>query len=182
MRIYTKTGDKGDTGLLGGSRVAKDSPRIAAIGDVDELNAAIGMARVYAAQSDLDGLLGRIQNWLFDAGAELASPEGGRIRVESLTGNEAAELERSIDSQTDALPPLANFILPGGSPLAAHLHHCRAVCRRAERSVVALHQIEPQREELLILLNRLSDWLFVSGRTANKALGVSDLEWKKQEA
>jgi cob(I)alamin adenosyltransferase len=182
VKIYTRTGDRGDTGLIGGARTGKDNPRIAAIGDVDELNAALGVARTLASDSDLDETLMRIQCWLFDLGAELASPEGGRMRVETLTGAETVALEESIDDQTAALPPLRNFILPGGSPLAAQLHYCRGVCRRAERSVVALSRTERQREETLVFLNRLSDWLFVSARTANRVSGVSDLEWKRQEA
>ncbi len=181
MKIYTRTGDAGTTGLLGGDRIRKDSPRIAAIGDVDELNAALGVARQHSG-SEFEGDLARIQHWLFDLGSELACPEGGKFNLETIQPGHVAYLERSIDAQTEALPPLKAFILPGGSPLAAHLHLARCVCRRAERSLLELAEIEPVREPTRQFLNRLSDWLFVAARTANASSGVSDIEWQKSEA
>ena len=181
MKIYTKTGDLGETGLRGGARVSKASPRVAALGDVDELNATIGMARAIPADCGLEPLLEQIQNWLFDLGAELASPAEGRLQYEGIRPSQIEALERSIDEQTAILPELRNFILPGGSPLAAQLHVCRAVCRRAERSVLELNAQEPQRSEIRAFLNRLSDWLFVSARTANSSSGVTDLDWKRSE-
>jgi cob(I)alamin adenosyltransferase len=181
MKIYTRTGDKGSTGLLGGSRIPKNSVRIRAIGEVDELNASIGVARLHSVGSSVDALLADIQNRLFDLGAGLASPPEGRIQAQSLSETQVAELERSIDEQTEALEPLRNFVLPGGSALGAHLHLSRCVCRRAERSLLDLHESEPVQPELLAYLNRLSDWLFVSARTANAAQGVSDVAWQKLE-
>lgn len=177
MKIYTKTGDRGDTGLVGGSRTAKDSARIEAIGSVDELNAALGVA--LTCKSSLSAEIGSIQNWLFDLGAELATP-ANLDKNRTLSRSEIESLERSIDQQTQLLPPLRNFILPGGSPLAASLHLARCVCRRAERTILALHRLEPQREETLIFINRLSDWLFVAARTANAQCGVQDIEWKSE--
>jgi cob(I)alamin adenosyltransferase len=181
MRIYTRTGDEGTTGLLGGDRIAKGSPRIAAIGDVDELNAALGLARVYAAGSDLDAELTRLQNWLFDFGSELACPPGGKFAIAAIHEAHVAHLEASMDAMTAGLPPLKEFILPGGSPLAAHLHLARCVARRAERTVLDLHRAEPIRDVALQFLNRLSDWLFVAARTANASANVPDIKWQKSE-
>jgi cob(I)alamin adenosyltransferase len=180
MKIYTRAGDDGSTGLLGGERTAKDSPRIAAIGDVDEVNAALGLATLYAPR-DLAGELRRIQHWLFELGSELACPPGGKFAISTLSEAHVAWLERSIDRQTEALPELKAFILPGGGAVAAHLHLARAVCRRAERTLCALGDHEPVRDVALQFLNRLSDWLFVASRTANAAKGVPDEEWSKAE-
>lgn len=173
MKIYTKTGDAGMTGLIGGSKVSKTSARIAAIGEVDELNAAIGLCRVVG---EVDGLLGKIQNWLFDLGAELASPDEGPRRYRAISPSIIAELEQSIDRQTAALPPLKAFILPGGIELAARIHVARCVCRRAERTVLEVEDIS---QEARIFLNRLSDWLFTAARTANQAANVQDVVWEK---
>ncbi|MFZ4506706.1 MAG: cob(I)yrinic acid a,c-diamide adenosyltransferase [Fimbriimonas sp.] len=179
MKIYTKTGDDGETGLLGGDRIAKNSPRIEALGDVDELNAAIGLARTHSAGSELDEILRKTQSWLFDLGAELACPPQGKFQVLSLSEREIEVLEHSIDTQTADLPELKEFILPGGTPLAAHLHLARSVCRRAERHLWDLHAAEPLREEPMRFLNRLSDWLFVSARTANFSAGADEPKWEK---
>lgn len=177
MKIYTKTGDAGETGLIGGVRIAKTSARIAAIGDIDELNALIGLVRVASTDSHLDSTLGQIQNWLFEAGAEIASP--GDQRFESLTHEASAVLEGSIDAMNDGLPELRNFILPGGSELAARFHLARSVCRRAERTVLELDSVEPVRGEIRILLNRLADWLFVAARVANKLNQIQDVNWSR---
>lgn len=177
MKIYTKTGDAGETGLIGGRRVAKISPRIAAIGDIDELNAAIGFIRVEAGQTYLDATLEQIQNWLFEAGAEVASP--GEERFETIATQAAEALENSIDQMNEDLPELRNFILPGGSELAARFHLARSVCRRAERTVLELNSVEPVRGEIRVLLNRLADWLFVAARIANKLKNVQDVSWKR---
>lgn len=174
MRIYTKTGDSGTTGLVGGARVSKSDSRIAAIGDVDELNALIGVARTHG--SELDTELQRIQNWLFDLGAELATPAESKFANETIVGEHARVLEESIDSMNEILSPLKNFILPGGTPVAASLHHARTVCRRAERSVIAFGDVRP---ELNRFLNRLSDWLFVAARFENRVRG--DVLWSKSE-
>lgn len=181
MKIYTKTGDRGDTGLVGGSRVAKASARIQAIGDVDELNASIGVARCEASGFPLDEDLAWLQSALFDIGAELASPPGSRIGFATLPGTAVSRLESSMDEQTASLPPLRNFILPGGSRLASSLHFARCICRRAERSVLALHEKEAVRSEVLVFLNRLSDWLFVCARTANQNARVDDVPWQAAE-
>ena len=177
MRIYTKTGDDGRTGLLGGGRVAKRGLRIAAIGDVDELNAALGLA----ASARADDELRRLQCWLFDLGAELAAPSGSSFDRESLGAAHVAWLEAAIDRHMSALPPLRAFVLPGGSSTGAALHLARTVCRRAERTVLALHESEPVRENARVFLNRLSDYLFAAARTANAADGVPDVEWHRQE-
>lgn len=169
MRIYTKTGDDGTTGLIGGSRTEKTSLRIRAIGDVDELNAALGLV---TATDELR----EIQSRLFDLGATLATPTGARFN-----GNAALELEASIDRQTADLPALRNFILPGGSSAAAYLHLARTICRRAERSVLELDQESPVPSEAKVFLNRLSDWLFTAARTANATRHVSDVEWRPQK-
>ncbi|MEA2553138.1 MAG: cob(I)alamin adenosyltransferase [Fimbriimonadaceae bacterium] len=181
MKIYTKTGDKGHTGLVGGSRISKASDRIQAIGDVDELNATIGLARTAGHGSELDSNLEWLQSALFDVGAELACVPGGRISVAPLADNVVERLEKSIDAQTESLPLLQSFILPGGSKLGAHLHLARCVCRRAERSVLCLHGHEPVRKEVLVFLNRLSDWLFVAARTANRNEKIEDVPWKAAE-
>ncbi|MEZ0325553.1 MAG: cob(I)yrinic acid a,c-diamide adenosyltransferase [Fimbriimonas sp.] len=181
LKIYTRTGDDGTTGLLGGTRVPKCSARIVAIGEVDELNAVVGLALCSALEGRLKDELCTIQNLLFDMGAELASPSDGRIQAKTLAERHARFLEGSMDRMSDDLPPLKQFILPGGSELAARLHLARAICRRAERSVLELHETEPQRAELLVFLNRLSDWLFLAARTANASQGVLDIAWQKSE-
>ncbi len=177
MKIYTRTGDAGETGLLGGDRIAKNSLRIQAIGDVDELNAALGLALAQSANSELH----RLQCWLFDLGAELASPPGGKFDAASIGPAHVAWLEEAIDRQMSALPPLRAFVLPGGSPAAAALHLARVVCRRTERSVLSLHEIEPVREPARVFVNRLSDYLFAAARQANADAGVADVEWHRQE-
>ena len=178
MKIYTRTGDGGDTGLVGGSRLPKDSARISAIGDLDELNAAIGIAITNAHSSELAHDLRRVQEWLFELGAELATPESSRTKSMQVSDVAEVWLEASIDDQIAELPLLRHFILPGGGALAAQIHFCRCVCRRAERSALALHRSEPLRAEALKFLNRLSDWLFVTARTANKLENVEDVKWE----
>ncbi len=176
MRIYSKTGDGGTTGLVGGARVPKTDLRIRAIGEVDELNAAIGVAASCAGRTH-DPDLPTVQSWLFDLGAEVASPsEGppGRHWASS-----TATLERSIDLQWEKLPALKNFILPGGCPQAAALHVARGVCRRAEIALFALREQQGVADEILRFINRLSDWLFVCARTANANAGVEETVWRK---
>lgn len=181
MKVYTKTGDKGTTGLSGGARVDKDALRIHAIGEVDELNAALGICRSLAQDSVFEFRIAAIQNSLFDLGAELSCPAGGRIQHERLAMADAETLETSIDQMTEELPALRHFVLPGGSPLAANLHLARCVCRRAERSLVALAKVEGLREVAIVYLNRLSDWLFVAARTANMLEGVEDIKWNSED-
>ncbi|MEB3299152.1 MAG: cob(I)yrinic acid a,c-diamide adenosyltransferase [Candidatus Sericytochromatia bacterium] len=173
MKIYTKTGDEGTTGLLGGLRVAKDHLRVEAYGTVDELNATLGAALAFVdLTADPIGqeILG-IQRVLFDVGAELATPSGGPKARWQLDEQEIALLESSIDRMEAGLPALANFILPGGSRAGALLHLARTVARRAERGVVRLNAQEEVDPRLLRYLNRLSDWLFVASRHVNHAGG-----------
>ncbi|MBY0523717.1 MAG: cob(I)yrinic acid a,c-diamide adenosyltransferase [Gemmataceae bacterium] len=176
-RIYTKTGDSGDTGLGDGSRVPKDHPRVAAYGTVDELNAVLGLLVAQQPDAPEIDLLGSIQNDLFDVGADLCVPEadtpGQRLRVKE---SQAARLEAAIDRLNANLKPLTSFILPGGRPLAAWCHLARTVCRRAERDVVTLARTERINAQVVIYLNRLSDLLFVLARVYNNQ-GQDDVLW-----
>ena len=171
-RVYTKSGDAGETSLVDGSRVSKADARVAAYGDVDELNSLLGLARVGLADAQLDAALGRIQNELFIVGADLASPM--TIAVPRIQADHVAEMEGLIDALMEELEPLREFILPGGTHLGAMLHLARTVARRAERLVVALAaqaEINPRAVEYL---NRLSDLLFVMARVANRRAGVTE--------
>jgi len=179
VKLYTKTGDDGETGLFGGPRVRKNSPRIEAYGTVDELNAVVGVVRTHGPPADLDELLARIQNELFDLGAELATPEPAKFGIAGATDAHVAALEREIDRYEAELEPLRQFILPGGTPAAAALHLARVVCRRAERCVVTLTETEALSPNTVIYLNRLSDLLFVLARAANRRAGVADVPWRK---
>ncbi|MBM3929353.1 MAG: cob(I)yrinic acid a,c-diamide adenosyltransferase [Sphingomonadales bacterium] len=174
-RIYTRTGDAGTTGLVDGSRVSKADARVAAIGDVDEANSAIGIARSALDTGVVADELARIQNDLFDLGADLATPGEvqGALRV---TPAQVARLERAIDALNGELEPLTSFILPGGAPAAAHLHLARAVVRRAERAIVALAGDADLGTPVLAYANRLSDYLFVAGRWVNQK-GRGDVLW-----
>ncbi|HKO14691.1 MAG TPA: cob(I)yrinic acid a,c-diamide adenosyltransferase [Gemmatimonadaceae bacterium] len=183
MKIYTKTGDRGDTGLFGGGRVPKSHPRVAAYGDVDELNAAIGFARSVQPMPRIDEVLVPIQRDLFAIGALLATPDRDRMHqhLEKARVDEerVAQLEHAIDEGDAELEPLRAFIIPGGSPKSAALHVARTVCRRAERSVVDLreaHQVDIP-ELAVIYLNRLSDLLFTLARVANRRAGVGEVTW-----
>lgn len=178
MKIYTKTGDEGMTGLLGGGRVPKHAPRIAAYGDVDELNAVIGIARSLSPHDPIQKALFDVQNSLFTLGSQLASPKEG-VSPEVITSAHVDALERQIDAVSAGLPPLKQFILPGGSPTAAYLHLARTVCRRAERQTVALSQMKGEMVDrwAIIYLNRLSDFLFVLARLANQLHDVEDVPW-----
>lgn len=177
MKIYTRTGDKGETGLWGGSRISKDAVRINAYGTVDECNAVLGIARTLAVPPDLDAMLAHIQNQLFIVGADLAAPADQAPAIARVSADDAAVLERWIDELESSLPPLKQFIIPGGSPAAAYLHLARTVCRRAERWTVALAREEPSVAPVVVYLNRLSDFLFVAARTANRRAGVEDRPW-----
>jgi cob(I)alamin adenosyltransferase len=178
-RIYTRTGDAGETGLIGGRRVPKDHPRVEAYGAVDELNAHLGAARAQARSREMAAVLGEIQHRLFDLGAELATPPARAVPA-GVRGEDVRALEQVIDRYQQRLPPLRAFILPGGTGLAASLHVARAVCRRAERRVVALSRVEPVRAEALQYLNRLSDLLFVLARAANRAARHPDVVWRRR--
>lgn len=178
-RIYTRGGDTGETGLIGGQRVAKDDPRIEAAGTVDELNAQLGVARTAVRDRDLEELFERLQNRLFDLGAELATPKPAQKPPSAITAAEVKVLEGVIDLYQETLPPLQEFIVPVGHGLAAALHVARTVCRRAERRAVTLHRKEPLNPEVLRYLNRLSDLLFVLARVANARSSIPDAVWKK---
>ena len=179
MKIYTRTGDDGTTGLLGAGRVFKNAARVEAYGGVDELNAALGRARVLDTDSALAAELGTIQARLFQVGAELAATAPDALApLDRVSDDDVMALERWIDRLDAELPPLAHFIVPGGSALGAELHVARTVCRRAERRVVALLQVEPIEPRLVRYLNRLADLLFVMARWCNQRAGVAETEWR----
>jgi cob(I)alamin adenosyltransferase len=176
MKIYTKTGDAGETGLFGGPRVRKDDERIEAFGTVDELNSHLGVIRTLPAARGFDALLRRVQCELFDLGAQLATPGAAQERI---TAGHVAALEAEIDRHEETLEPLACFILPTGTPLAAAIHVTRTVCRRAERRVVTLAANPGVTipANAIEYLNRLGDLLFVIARAANRQEGVTDDPW-----
>jgi cob(I)alamin adenosyltransferase len=181
VKIYTKTGDDGSTGLFGNQRVSKDSRRVEAYGTVDEANCAIGAALAAVAPADLARVLLDLQARLFDLGADLATPRGERpdpTYLARIDESHVAALEALIDRFDGELPPLTNFILPGGTATAAHLHQARAVARRAERLIVTLGREEELGPCVLRFLNRLSDLLFVLARWTNQAAGVPDVPWR----
>lgn len=179
MKLYTRGGDKGSTGLFGGDRVAKDHPRLRAYGTLDELNCVIGLLRLHAKASSAEDLQ-RVQHDLFVLGALLATPEekkdllGAKMTTPTW---DIADMEADIDRLTALAPPMTAFVLPGGCDASAHAHLARTVCRRAEREVVALGETLPVDAAVLIYLNRLSDWLFALSRAENAAAGVPDIEW-----
>lgn len=180
MKIYTKTGDKGETGLFGGERVSKDHIRINAYGTVDELNSFIGLAITEVKSQEIKDILIDIQNKLFVVGSDLATPENEKnkkLKVQRTSEDFILKAENDIDNITDKLEPLRNFILPGGSKGAALLHICRTVTRRAEREVVELKKLDFISDNILIFLNRLSDLFFVLSRFENQVSGIPDTKW-----
>ena len=187
-RVYTRTGDKGETALVGGKRVPKDSPRIAAYGTLDELNAVVGLVRVFneerlkkgARHRWLDDVLKKIQNQLFDLGSELATPpEAAYAGMHRVGEREVRELEGLMDRCQKDLAPLKSFILPGGGRIHGFLHQARTVCRRAEREILVLSHVDPIGEWPLQYLNRLSDTFFVLGRWVGKHLGEKEYLWER---
>jgi len=178
MKIYTKTGDKGETGVWGGGRIPKDSVRISAYGTVDECNAVLGVARSTGVEKPLDDKLAHIQNLLFVVGSDLATPNEVKPAIPRIGDDDVRLLERWIDELDKALPPLKNFVVPGGSRAAAALHHARTVCRRAERWAVMLSREEASCAPAVVFLNRLSDFLFVAARTANRLAKIDDVPWQ----
>jgi cob(I)alamin adenosyltransferase len=187
VRIYTRTGDAGETGLFGGERVRKDTLRVAAYGDVDELNAALGLALATECFGDLRAALQQVQGDLFVLGADLAAPAAGtrdraRRTTPRVTGEMVAALERMIDRFEAGLEPLCHFILPGGTVAAAALHLARAVCRRAERRIITLAASEPVGPAVVPYINRLSDLLFVLARAANHHARQPDTIWEPPAA
>lgn len=183
MKIYTKTGDTGSTGLYGGGRVSKDHNRICAYGSLDELNAFLGVLIGSSIDEDSRELLKSVQNELFSIGAELATVEPQKYNVAWSADGPTRLLEQKIDEWEMALPTLKTFILPGGSMSAAHCHVARTVCRRCEREVVRLSKLESdiQVGHLIVYLNRLSDLLFVLARRINNLAGVPDVAWQKKD-
>ena len=179
-RIYTKTGDEGLTGLGGGRRVPKDSPRVSAYGTVDELNSAIGVALALGLSDRLVDELGRIQNELFDLGSDLCWPSDDerRARIPTVQPHNVERLETLIDELNETVGPLSNFLLPGGSPGSAQLHVARTICRRAERATITLSREEAIGDLVLPYLNRLSDALFVMARYENHTRGVDEPLWQ----
>lgn len=183
MKLYTKTGDDGTTGLFGGARVSKASARVEAYGTVDEANACIGVARAAKLDTATDGVLAHVQQDLFVVGAELACKPGreDKLAMALLGDEDVARLERAIDDADAACAPLKHFVLPGGCPQAAALHLARTVCRRAERAVVSMDDV-PARATIVVYLNRLSDLLFALARRANVVAGVADVPWQPAAA
>jgi cob(I)alamin adenosyltransferase len=180
MKIYTRTGDAGETGLFGGARVGKDDPRVEAYGTVDELNSCLGVARSLGVSHNTDVALLHIQSDLFTLGAELACVPGkeDKLRLTLLGARDSARLEGWIDDAEAPLSTLKNFVLPGGTPSAAELHRARTVCRRAERRTLSAGRASQIRREIVVYLNRLSDLLFVLARYENQAAGILDLPWR----
>jgi cob(I)alamin adenosyltransferase len=181
MKIYTKTGDSGDTGLFGGGRVGKDHPRVEAYGDVDELNATLGLVRALEPMPRIDEVIVPIQRDLFAIGALLATPDRDKMRASlekaRIDDSRIRELEVAIDQCEAELDPLRSFIVPGGTAKAASLHVARTVCRRAERRVVALQHTEELPTIVVVFLNRVSDLLFMLARVANKRAGAGEVSW-----
>ena len=178
MKIYTKTGDDGTTGLIGNKRVKKSNPRIASYGMVDELNASIGIVLSSKLGKDIRILFTKIQNDLFVVGADLANPDL-KNKSNRVTSEMVTYLEKEIDRLEEKLDPITYFILPGGDLVASQIHLARAICRRAETNMVSLSQVEAINNLCLIYMNRLSDLLFVAARTINKRKKISDVAWKK---
>ncbi len=178
IKIYTKTGDQGNTALFGGKRLPKSHVRIEAYGTIDELNAFTGLLRDHLENEQVRERLFDVQNRLFDLGSYLASDPGKQLIQLSLQPNDIQGLENDIDQMEQSLPPLKNFILPGGHPILSYCHIARCVCRRAERQVVALHLHEEVNPIALQYLNRLSDYFFVLGRMLAQDLGIQEVLWK----
>jgi cob(I)alamin adenosyltransferase len=184
MKLYTRSGDDGTTGLFGGGRVGKDHPRVEAYGTVDELNACLGLAASacaddHATEARFAEIIAEAQSWLFDIGADLATPEGNaqEERVLRIGDSEVAVVEGWIDEIDGRNEPMRSFVMPGGTEVAARMHLARTVCRRAERLMVALSHTEPVSEGAIRYMNRLSDLLFAMSRLANRERGVADIPW-----
>lgn len=181
MKLYTRQGDDGSTRLFGNARVQKDSLRVAAYGDVDELNSVIGLAISSCEYDEIKSVLTSVQNQLFDVGADLSTPADSAAadKVTRINAMHIGELESMIDASSDLLPPLRVFVLPGGTELASRLHIARTVCRRAERACVSLANVEDGISDVVIYLNRLSDLMFALARRANQLANVEDVPWQK---
>jgi cob(I)alamin adenosyltransferase len=184
MKLYTRTGDDGTTGLFSGARVSKDHPRIEAYGTVDELNAVLGLVlaacdRGHAFERRTHEVISALQSRLFDIGADLATPEGAKqqAKIHRIDDADVSEAEAWIDEMESANPPLRTFVMPAGTEVAARLHLARTVCRRAERAIISLGSIEPVGDPLLRYMNRLSDLFFAMARRANHERGIPDAPW-----
>lgn len=184
MKLYTRSGDDGSTGLFGGDRVSKDHPRVEAYGTIDELNAAIGLAAVACdpgspLEKRLSETFQKLQSRLFDIGADVATPEGNKheAKIIRITQSHIDELETLIDEMEEGNEPMTNFVMPGGTELASRLHVARTICRRAERRLISLSLTETVTPEPIIFINRLSDLLFAMARRANHEEGVGDVPW-----
>lgn len=177
MKIYTKTGDSGMTGLFGGKRISKDDARIEAYGTLDELNSFLGFLNIGFSENKYNAVLFDVQNRLFDIGSHLASDPEKHVLPSGITSEDISELERFMDEMDAELPPLKNFILPGGHAIVAQAHICRTICRRAERRVVTLQQYSEIDPMIVMYLNRLSDFLFILARFLAKKCGVEELKW-----
>lgn len=186
MKIYTKTGDTGETGLFGGERVSKASARVDCYGEIDELNSVLGVVRTSTlgreGPDDFDALLATIQSRLFDVGAELSNAKGKDLGIPLVDDDDVAAMERAIDRAEEEVEPQKTFVLPGGSRMAADLHVARTVCRRAERKLVAFAAETEIRPVLIRYVNRLSDLLFTLARLANRRAGVADVPWLGRKA
>ncbi len=180
MKIYTKTGDEGDTGLQGGKRISKSSERIRAYGNVDEVNSILGLVSSHKIDQDVDELLKKIQTELFVLGSDLSNPDMD-VKQNRISKNMIEELEKKIDEYEKELPPLSNFILPGGADSASLVHLARTVTRRAETNVVSLSKTEKINTECQVYLNRLSDLLFVIARVLNKRSKTPDIVWEPKK-
>jgi cob(I)alamin adenosyltransferase len=177
MRIYTRTGDEGSTGLLGGARVPKDHLRTTAYGDIDELSSCLGFLRCVITDPANATFLEKTQSILMEAGTEMATPPGQRNVASRITEADVTRIEEEVDRLDGALPSLGNFVIPGGSESASRAHIARCVCRRAERAVVRMLRAEPSETHVLRYLNRLSDYLFVLARWENRKAGIPDQLW-----
>lgn len=181
MKLYTKTGDTGETGLFGGQRVSKSHDRVESYGTLDELNSTLGVVRLYTSElKKEDTLLEKIQNDLFVLGADLATPHDSKLsfKVERIGSHHSELLEQNIDYYQDSCPPFQFFVLPGGVPSAAHLHVARTICRRAERLIVKMNDPIGEFKHIIVYLNRLSDLLFIMARYLNLKAGIKEEEWK----
>jgi cob(I)alamin adenosyltransferase len=180
VKIYTRTGDSGESGLIGGERRPKDDLVFEALGHIDELNAAIGLARSGKVEFSREGVMEKLQSVLFDLGAEVATPQDSQYFKPAEIGPWIERLEKDIDAMDQLLEPLRNFILPGGTELASRLHAARCICRRAERSLVRLSANQELRADVLGFVNRLSDWLFAAARLANLEAQTPDVIWRSE--
>lgn len=176
-RIYTRTGDRGETGLVGGARTPKDSPRVQACGDIDELNSILGLARAFLRDKELDSLLQELQKDLSVAGADLSTPTQQDREVPRITSDKVVTLERTIDKFQEELQPLTAFIIPGGGQVGSILHFARTVTRRAERSIVTLSRTDKINDQMIPYINRLSDLLFVIAHVANQRNSKAEVKW-----